>query len=134
MPELRFNEEKHLYFLDGLPIPSVSEIIKPLHNKIYKNIDRQALEIASDKGVRAHRAIEFISKYGLNNIDEDIEEYVRAYKKFRLDNPDWELLNSEFRTYNKALLYGLTIDEIYQALEGIIMCDLKTTNTSHLGA
>ena len=48
MPELKFNEEKHQYFLDGCPIPSVSEIIKPLHDKIYKNINEYTLEIAAD--------------------------------------------------------------------------------------
>lgn len=134
MPELKFNEEKHQYFLDDIPIPSVSEIIKPLHDKIYKNISESMLEIASDKGTRVHRAIEFMAKYNLNKFDEDIVGYVDAYKKFRNDNPSWKLLHSEFRTYNKALLYGMTIDEIYQTEKGIVICDLKTTSNTHLGA
>ena len=134
MSGLKFNEEKHQYFLDGIPIPSVSEIIKPIHDKIYKDINKNTLEIASDKGIRVHRAIEFMSKYSLNKFDEDIVGYVNAYKKFRNDNPTWELLHSELRTYNKALLYGMTIDEVYQTEKGIVICDLKTTSTTHLGA
>lgn len=134
MPEIKFNEEKHQYFLDDIPIPSVSEIIKPLHDKIYKSIDKNMLEIASDKGTRVHRAIEFMSKYNLNKFDEDIIGYVDAYKKFRKDNPIWKLLHSEFRTYNKSLLYGMTIDEVYRTEKGIIICDLKTTSSAHLGA
>ena len=113
MSELKFNEEKHQYFLDDILIPSVSEIIKPIHDKIYKDINKNTLEIASDKGTRVHRAIEFMSKYNLNKFDEDIVGYVDAYKKFRNDNPTWKLLHSELRTYNKALLYGMTIDEVY---------------------
>lgn len=134
MPELKFNEENHQYFLDEFPIPSVSEIIKPLHDRIYRNINESMIEIASDKGTRVHRAIEFMSKYNLNKFDEDIVRYVDAYKKFRNDNSTWELLHSEFRTYNKALLYGMTIDEIYQTEKGIVICDLKTTSNAHLGA
>ena len=134
MLKLTFNAENHQYFLDGFPIPSVSEIIKPLHDKIYKNIDGKALEIAADKGVRVHRAIEFMSKYKLNKFDEDITGYIEAYKKFRNDNPSWKLLYSELRTYNKALLYGMTIDEIYKTEKGIVICDLKTTSSTHLGA
>ena len=134
MSELKFNEEKHQYFLYGIHIPSVSEIIKPIHDKIYKSIDKNTLGIASDKGTRVHRAIEFMSKYALNKFDEDIVGYVNAYKKFRDDNPTWELLHSEIRTYNKALLYGMTIDEVYQTEKGIVISDLKTTNTAHLGA
>ncbi len=133
MPTLTFNEKNHQYFLDGFPIPSVSEIIKPLHDRIYKNINESIIEIASDKGTRVHRAIEFMSKYNLNKFDEDIIGYVDAYKKFRSDNPDWKLLNSEFKTYHKALLYGMTIDEIYQTEKGIVICDLKTTSNAHLG-
>lgn len=34
MPKLKFNEKKHQYFLDDIPIPSVSEIIKPIYDKI----------------------------------------------------------------------------------------------------
>ena len=134
MPELKFNEEKHQYFLDDILIPSVSEIIKPIHDKIYKDINKNTLKVASDKGTRVHRAIEFMSKYNLNKFDEDIIGYINAYKKFRNDNPSWKLLHSELRTYNKALLYGMTIDEVYQTEKGIVICDLKTTNTAHLGA
>ena len=134
MSELKFNEKKHQYFLDDIPIPSVSKIIKPIHDKIYKDINKNMLEIASDKGTRVHRAIEFMSKYNLNKFDEDIVGYVNAYKKFRNDNPTWKLLHSELRTYNKALLYGMTIDEVYQTEKGLVICDLKTTNTAHLGA
>lgn len=108
MPKLKYNEEKHQYFLDGILIPSVSEIIKPIHDKIYKDINKNKLEIASDKGTRVHRAIEFISKYNLNKFDKNIIGYVNAYKKFRNNNPTWELLHSELRTYNKALLYSIT--------------------------
>ncbi len=128
MSKLTFNEENHQYFLDGFPIPSVSEIIKPLHNRIYKNIDGKALEIAADKGTRVHLAIEFMSKYNLSKFDKDIAGYIEGYKKFRSDHPSWDLLHSELRTYNKALLYGMTIDEVYRTEKGIIICDLKTTS------
>lgn len=134
MSELKFNEEKHQYFLNDILIPSVSEIIKPIHDKIYKDINKNKLEIASDKGTRVPRAIEFMSKYNLNKFDEDIIGYANAYKKFRNDNPTRKLLHSELRTYNKALLYGMTIDEVYQTEKGIVICDLKTTSTAHLGA
>lgn len=134
MSELTFNEEKHQYYLDDIYIPSVSEIIKPIYDKVYKNISDKTLEIASDKGTRIHRAIEFMSKYHINKFDEDIIEYINAYKQFRKEHPEWILLNSEYRTYNRMLLYGMTIDEVYETNEGIVICDIKTTTSTHLGA
>lgn len=74
-----------------------------------------------------------MSKYNLNKFDEDITGYIDAYKQFRSSKLNWKLLHSEFRTYNKFLLYGMTIDEVYQTEKGIVICDLKTTNTAHLG-
>lgn len=134
MPELTFDEEKHHYFLDGVYIPSVSEILKPLHDKIYGQISDTTLEIAADKGIRVHRAIEFMSKYNLTKFDDDIVGYVNAYQKFRKEHSNWELIHSELRLYNKVYLYGMTIDEVYKVGERTIICDLKTTNAIHLGA
>lgn len=133
MSKLSFLEKSHKYFLDEIPIPSVSEIISPIYNKIYKGINSEVMEKAADKGTKIHRAIEFKSKYNLKKYDKDISEYIKAYENFRSDNPAWKLLHSEYRTYHKALLYGMTIDEIYETNQGIILCDIKTTSTPHLG-
>ena len=134
MPKLSFLEKSHQYFLDEIPIPSVSEIISPIYNKVYRGINSEVMEKAANKGTKIHRAIEFKSKYNLKKYDKDISEYIKAYENFRSDNSSWKLLHSEYRTYHKALLYGMTIDEIYETNQGIILCDIKTTNTPHLGA
>ena len=132
--ELTFDEKNHKYFLDGVCIPSVSEILSPLHSKVYGDINSYTLEIAAEKGTRVHRSIEFMSKYGLDKCDEDILGYVQAYKKFRSEHENWQLIGSELRLYNKALLYGMTIDEVYRVGENIVICDLKTTSSVHLGS
>lgn len=131
MADLTFIEDTHSYFLGDVPIPSVSEIIKPIYQKIYGDIDSQTLEMAADRGTRIHRAVEFLSKYNLCSIDSDISGYITAYQKFRSDYKDWKLLYSEFKTYHKSLLYGMTIDQVCESPEGFILCDIKTTKVSH---
>lgn len=132
MKKFEFDEENHIYRLDGTILPSVSEIIKPIHEKVYESISPHTLETAADRGTRVHRAIEFWNKYGFRNLDEDCKGYIDAYIKFRNEHPNWKLLNSELRTYHKNLLYGMTIDEIYQTEKGIIINDIKTTSQAHL--
>jgi ATP-dependent exoDNAse (exonuclease V) beta subunit len=134
MKNLRFNEEKHQYFLENLPIPSVSEIIKPIYQKVYKNIDESTLETAAERGTRIHRAIEFVSKYKLYKLDKDTVGYIQAYENFRVDHLDWELKHSEFRTFHKSLLYGMTIDEVYDTPDGTVILDFKTTKVAHPNA
>ena len=128
MEKFEFDEENHIYKLNGSIIPSVSEIIEPIHKRIYEDISFNTLKSAADRGIRVHRAIEFINKYDFYSIDNDCKGYIEAYKKFRNEHPDWRLLNSEFRTYHKNLLYGMTIDEIYQTPKGLLINDIKTTS------
>lgn len=128
MNKFEFNETNHIYKLNGSVIPSVTEVIEPIHQKVYKNISAHSLEIAADRGTRVHRAIEFWNKYNFYNVDEDCKGYIEAYKKFRNDHQDWKLLNSELRTYHKNLFYGMTIDEVYQTPKGIVINDIKTTS------
>lgn len=134
MKKFEFDEEGHIYKLDDVVIPSVSEIIKPIHEKVYESISSYTLKTAADRGTRVHRAIEFWNKYNFNNVDEDCKGYVDAYIKFRNEHPNWKLLNSELRTYHKNLLYGMTIDEVYQTPKGILINDIKTTSQAHLNA
>lgn len=132
MSTLVFVKEQHQYFLDDNLIPSVSEILKPIHDKIYGKINAKTLKKASERGTKIHRAIEFMSKYKLSKFDDEISGYLEAYKKFRSDYPTWKLLHSEYRTYHKLLLYGMTIDEVYKTKKGIILLDLKTTSETYL--
>lgn len=134
MEQFEFDEENHIYKLNGSVIPSVSKIIEPIHQKVYENISAHSLEIAADRGTRIHRAIEFWNKYNFYNVDEDCKGYVEAYIKFRDEHPNWKLLNSELRTYHKNLLYGMTIDEVYRTSKGIVINDIKTTSQAHLDA
>lgn len=132
--DLTFKEDTHSYFLGDLPIPSVSEIIKPIYQKVYGKINEHTLEIAAERGTRVHRAIEFLTKYNLCAIDNDISGYINAYKRFQKEHQSWNLKHSELRTYHKSLLYGMTLDQLYQTTEGLVICDIKTTKIAHPNA
>lgn len=84
--DLTFKEDSRQYFLGDLPISSVSEIISPICQKVYGKIERDTLEIAADHGTIVHRSIEFLSKYNLCAIDNDISGYTGDYKKFQKEH------------------------------------------------
>lgn len=131
---LSFKEDTHSYFLDDMPIPSVSEIINPIYQKVYGNIDENTLNIAAERGTRIHRSIEFLSKYNFYDIQNDISGYIDAYKKFRNTHKDWNIIHSELQTYHKFLIYGMTIDQVYETPKGLVICDIKTTKIAHPNA
>lgn len=130
-PQLLFDEENHIYTLHregfaDIILPSVSEIIEPLHSKSYANISDRILDTAADRGTRAHRAIQFYNQYHFKNVDEDCIGFFDAYLKFREKHADWKLVGSEQRTYHHSLLYGMTVDELYRCGDETMLVDLKT--------
>ena len=58
IPELVFEEEKHIYMLNGLEIPSVTRIMEPLSQHEYGAIDKWVLEKAANRGTAVHNSIE----------------------------------------------------------------------------
>lgn len=112
----------------------MSEIIRPIYQKVYGKIDEDTLNMASERGIRVHRTIEFLSKYNFCGIDKDIAGYIKAYKKFQNAHKNWHLVTSEFQTYHKSLLYGMTLDQIYETPQGLVICDIKTAKVAHPNA
>ena len=57
-PELTFNEFNHTYRLDELIIPSVTTLMKPLSDDVYRTVDPEVLEKAARRGTAIHNAVE----------------------------------------------------------------------------
>ena len=50
MEELHFLEKKHIYLLDGEPIPCVSDLCRFLHREVYKRVYHHTLRITDSGG------------------------------------------------------------------------------------
>ena len=124
MSRLTFNEEEHLYYLDGILIPNVSTILsETIFKDKYKGVDPGTLEQAAKFGKEVHRAIEHDFPYGLNDLQ---------FKKFK----EWEKIrddnfivpiNQEEKVFNEELYYCGTYDMIGLVLGIKSMLDIKTT-------
>lgn len=136
LPEsnLDFDEERHIYSLRGIQLPSVTQIMKPMSLMLYDGIPMQTLSEAANRGTRAHEQISNSVLYGVIESDEDTQPYIDAFKLFEdMYNPVW--LASEYRTYHKQLRYAGTIDLIGYVTPddgtGVDVIDLKTTAAWH---
>jgi hypothetical protein len=131
MPKLEFDQAQHAYTLEGVRLPSVTQILKPLYN-----FDRIAPEVLNAKaalGTAIHRACELLDN---DDLDEETPAgraalapllgYLDAYKQFKSDKRP-SLLANEQRLHHPAHRYAGTIDRSY-AFEGHIWdVDLKST-------
>lgn len=127
MPELKFEDEKHIYRLDGVEIPSVSTVMGPLSQHEYGRIDPYTLNKAAARGTAVHNAIENWIKYGLNDTDPDYQGYMDGFLEW------WELrkpvvVGSEVRVYHKLFGYAGTIDLVAYIDGSLNLIDYKTTS------
>ena len=55
---LEYFDDDHIYLVDGMIVPSITEILKIRFGNKYDFVDRETLRRASDEGTRVHDAIQ----------------------------------------------------------------------------
>ena len=126
LDELTFEEERHVYQLDGRILPSVTTIMRPLSNAMYGTVDESILKKAASRGTAVHNAIENYTLFGIEDIDEAYAGYFKAYKSW-MKQHTLNVLASETKVYHKTLLYAGTADMIAEVDGHTILIDFKTS-------
>ena len=126
-PELTFRDEDHTYTLNGLEIPSVTTLMKPLSAEAYKTVDPDTLNKAARRGTAVHNALENYAKFGIEDIDPDLRCYFDAFLNW------WELrkpepIATEHRLYHKIMRYAGTADLICLIDGKVTLVDYKTSS------
>lgn len=73
---LEYYDDTHTYLVEGIEVPSITQILKRKFGNKYTNIPAGVLERASVLGTQTHEAIE---RYCVEGIEEDLPE-VRNFK------------------------------------------------------
>lgn len=130
--KIDFNEDKHEYSVNGVKVPSVSEILSPLNADRYGDINPAVLRAAAEKGTAVHEMCEAID-YGIDPDEEEMPEiqgYVDAYYQFLFDHDVyWKMVEQivSFSRFDGELpLYCGTIDRfgIVDGRKAVV--DIKT--------
>lgn len=56
--ELEYFDDGHIYLVDGIIVPSITEILKVRFGRKYEGISKDTLKRAADRGTAIHEAIE----------------------------------------------------------------------------
>lgn len=126
-PELTFDEAGHLYHLNGMEIPSVTTVMKPLSSEVYGGVDEWVMERAAGRGTAVHNAIENWSLYGIEDIAPEYRGYFDGFLAWVKDMKP-KFLGNECRLYHKTLRYAGTADIPSIIGEKAVMVDVKTTS------
>ena len=127
MAQLVFEPQTHTYRLDGMVIPSVTQIMKPLSDAEYSAIDPAVLDNAARRGTAVHAACELYGLYGVADVQPEYQGYIDAFLKW-VDQLKPTFIYTERAIWHKQLLYAGTLDLVAE-IGGIkMLVDYKTTS------
>lgn len=124
--EMVFDEEKHLYYVGGKVVPSVTEILAPLHRS-YGNLNPSVLDYARRRGTAVHEELEMLDLTGDLEWTPETAPYIQAYLEWcTVFRPTWTAV--EKPVFCEELRYAGTLDRmgLLNGTERAIV-DLKTS-------
>ena len=60
--DFEYFDDTHTYLVDGVIVPSITQILKYKFGKKYEGIDKDVLKRAADAGTKVHEAIEIVCR------------------------------------------------------------------------
>lgn len=129
MPAMRhttkFDENAHTYYIDGVAVPSVTQICSILTAGKYSG-GRGVIDAARARGTAVHELCEAYDYGTLEEVPTELAGYVKAYSDFCRDyRPEW--LYIEHQMYSRQLKYAGTCDRVGMIDGKWTVVDLKTT-------
>ncbi|MHB0965551.1 MAG: hypothetical protein ACYC36_03765 [Bellilinea sp.] len=123
---LEFNEERHEYRWNGVIVPSVTQILKPLTD--FSRISPAILEHARQQGVAIHKMVELelAGDLDISSLPEWMLPYYTAWGKFVAET-GFECVASEQQVYHNKLGYAGTVDLVgaMRGAGGLALLDIK---------
>lgn len=124
---LEYIDESHTYLVDGLIVPSITQILKFKFNKKYDGIPKGTLQRASELGTQMH---EVIQNYEEQGTESDIKE-LRNYK-FLKKQYKWQCLANEVPVilwHDDEIIGAGRLDMVMELDGQKGLADLKRTST-----
>jgi hypothetical protein len=124
---LEFNAERHEYKLNGVVIPSVTQILKAAGLSDFSGVNADLLQRSANFGTAVHKAIELRSKGTLDNnsVDEGLKSYLLQWDAFA-SQFKFESKKQEIVLCHESLKFAGTIDNLGE-IDGVeTLIDVKT--------
>ncbi|MCI7207595.1 MAG: hypothetical protein MSA15_16570 [Clostridium sp.] len=122
---LEYIDDTHTYLVDGIIVPSITQLIKMKFNNKYDAVPKEVLKKAADKGTAMHLAIELYEK---ENKESDLVE-LKNYK-FLKKHLKWNVIASEIPIilfYNDKPIAAGRLDQVIEMNGKKGINDLKRT-------
>jgi hypothetical protein len=127
MGNFTFQEDGHIYRLDGVEVKSVTQIIQEAGLSDFSKVNPELLDRAIKFGNALHKAVELSCKGTLDkeSLDPALMPHLNQWDSFCSDYC-YVSKEQEYRAVNTALRVGFCIDQLGYIKGGSVLVDLKT--------
>lgn len=124
---IEYLDKEHLYLVDGILVPSVTQILQQVFPSKYKNIPQVILDKKAEYGTKVHKAVEDLEN-GKEPIMDSvyIEESIKQYHKLKKEY-NLEVIEQE-QMIHYEYYYAGRFDMIAKINGDYCLCDIKTTS------
>ena len=127
----QFTEATHEYTVDGIRVPSVTQILESAGLVDYRGIPPETLRYAAERGTAVHLASVYYDQEDLDpdSLDPQVAKYLAAWRKFRLEH-EFQVLESEQMHLGELndLQFGMTVDRVVKIDGRLAILDLKCSS------
>jgi hypothetical protein len=88
---LEYFDDEHRYVVDGVTVPSITQLLKTKFGGRYTGVSRRVLDAAAEKGEEVHKAVEMYCKHGIEADLEELHNYKFLAKKYNFEAVDNEV-------------------------------------------
>jgi len=124
--EVEFIEDGHIYLVDGIIVPSVTEILAKKFNKKYDGVSGDVLRARAEEGTRVHEAIENLCKTGEMADLPEVRNFLFLKKAFGFDVVDNEVPVILIH-HGDPIACG-RLDLVIRSKDGLGLADIKRTS------
>lgn len=124
---LEFLDDIHAYLVDGVQVPSITQMLKFRFPNKYAGVDANVLQRASQQGTEAHEAIEAYCRFGTESDLPEVRNFKFLQKQYGfqvIDNEVPVILCKDGEPISAGRL-----DMVIQMDDQIGLADIKRTYT-----
>jgi len=124
-------DDTHTYYVDGVKVPSVTQIVAAVLPSPYNDVEPTILQQAAHRGVALHKEIELFEKHQLPGTSIEFNNYIFLKKYHRIESLDNEKL--VIIEHEGKIVCAGRLDMIIKSelIKGIGIGDVKRTSNIH---
>lgn len=124
---LEYIDETHRYLVDGVIVPSITQILKIKFGNKYNGVDESVLKRAAQNGTEVHNAIESYCKEGIESDLKEVKNFKFLKKQYKFDVIDNEVPVILFK--DDVPIAAGRLDLVLKIDEQVGLGDIKRTST-----